>query len=165
MNKGNRKIGYLALRTGRFRRDRKGTAAIEFAFLAPVLFLLLIGMFQFGILINNYIQLTEAVRVAGRTLAISRGSSTPITDTRNAVFNSAPTLAQGSLTIALTVDGTPCPSADTTANNATCKGYLDGAQGDQATVTASYSCTNLIVYGTNFMPNCSLSSTTSGRIE
>ena len=148
----------------RFHSDAGGTAAIEFAFLAPVLFMLLIGMFQFGIMINNYIQLTEAVRVGGRTLAISRGTNNPITDTKNAVLNSAPGLATANLQVFVTVDGHDC-GTDNTANNATCKGYLTGAQGDQSTVRATYDCTSLIVYGTNFLPNCSLSSTTSGRIE
>ena len=149
----------------RFQSDAGGTAAIEFAFLAPVLFLLLIGMFQFGIMINNYIQLTEAVRMGGRTLAIARGTNNPITDARNAVINSAPGLVASNLQIYLTVDGNSCSTTDNTANNATCKGYLTNAQGDQATVRATYDCTNLIVFGTNFMPGCSLSSTTSGRIE
>ena len=143
----------------RFRRDASGTAAIEFAFLAPVLFMLLIGMFQFGIMINNYIQVTEAVRVGGRTLAISRGATTPFTSARDAIYNSAPGLTQGNFTITMTVNGTAC-SAD-----AACKTTMSTAQGTQATVTAAYACTNLIVYGTNFMPGCSLSSTTSGRVE
>ena len=146
-------------RVARFRRDSAGTAAIEFAFLAPVLFLLLIGMFQFGILINNYIQLTEAVRVGGRTLSISRGAATPFTSARDAIYASAPGLAQGNFTITMTVNGTSC------AADAACKTTMASAQGTQATVTASYACTSLFVYGTNFMPGCTLSSTTSGRVE
>src|SRR5690349_7737344 len=81
-------------KASRFPSDHSGAAAVEFAMLAPVLFMLLIGTFQFGIMINNYIQVTEAVRVGGRTLAISRGSTTPWTQTRSALFNSAPALKQ-----------------------------------------------------------------------
>ena len=52
-----------------------------------------------------------------------------------------------------------------TSNDSTCKGWMDSAQGTQATVKVDYSCTNLIVYGTNYLPGCTLSSTTSMRIE
>ncbi|MEN3976057.1 TadE family protein [Emcibacter sp. SYSU 3D8] len=144
----------------RFRRERTGSAVVEFALLAPVLFLMLIGMFQFGIMINNYIQVTEGVRVAGRTLAISRGSDTPWTSTRTALFGSAPGLTQGNFsTISLKINGAPCVS------DSNCKTKLTSAQGQDAEFMASYNCTSLIVYGTNFMPNCSLSSTTTIRIE
>ncbi len=143
----------------RFRREARGSAVIEFALLAPVLFMLLIGMFQFGILINNYIQLTEAVRVGGRTLAISRGSTTPVTTTNNAIYASAPGLSQGSMTITRTVNGTPC-NAD-----GACKTTFDTAQGTQATITVSYSICNAIIYGKNYLPSCNLSSTTSVRVE
>lgn len=145
-----------------FPSDRSGAAAVEFAMLAPVLFLLLIGTFQFGILINNYIQLTEAVRVGGRTLAISRGSTTPITATKNAFYGSAPSLTPNALTFTMTVNGNGCNG---TTSDSTCAGYLTAAQGQQATLTVDYNCTNLIVYGTNFLPNCKLSSTTNIRIE
>jgi len=152
-------ISTLAALGLRFRREATGSAVIEFALLAPVLFMLLIGMFQFGILINNYIQLTEAVRVGGRTLAISRGSTTPVTTTKNAVYNSAPGLAQGSLTFTMTVNGTSC------AVDAACKTTFDGAQGTQASITVAYNACSAIVYGTNYLPNCNLSSTTSIRVE
>ena len=143
----------------RFRRETMGSAVIEFALLAPVLFMLLIGMFQFGILINNYIQLTEAVRVAGRTLAISRGSTTPVTTTKSAVYNSAPGLTQASMGFTMTVNGTTC------AADGACKTTLDTAQGTQATVTVTYSVCDAVVYGKNYLPSCNLSSTTSVRVE
>ncbi len=146
-----------------FRREATGSAVIEFALLAPVLFMLLIGMFQFGILINNYIQLTEAVRVGGRTLAISRGSTTPIASTKAAVYASAPGLAQGSLDFYVMSVGANSCAGNTT--EATCKGYFDASQGLQATLTVRYDACSAIVYGTNYLPNCNLSSTTSIRVE
>jgi Flp pilus assembly protein TadG len=151
--------GALRALAFRFRRETTGSAVVEFALLAPVLFMLLIGMFQFGIMINNYIQLTEAVRVGGRTLAISRGSTTPVTTTRNAVFSSAPGLAQGSLGFTMTVNGASCTV------DATCKTTLDGAQGTQASITVTYNACSAIVYGRNYLPNCNLRSTTSIRVE
>ena len=43
-------------------RRHAGTAAVEFALVAPVLLLLVLGMTQFGITLNQYLTLTNAVR-------------------------------------------------------------------------------------------------------
>ena len=139
-------------------RDPAGTSAIEFAFIAPLLMLLALGTVQFGITLNNYIMLTEAVRTASRQLAVSRGGSTPYTDTVNQIYRSAPTLIPANLTIALAVNGTAC-STDTTCLNA-----LASAQGRPASVSAAYPC-DLTFMGHDFAPGCTLSSQTTERIE
>jgi Flp pilus assembly protein TadG len=79
-------------------RDTAGTSAVEFAFVAPVLMLLALGTMQFGLTINNYIMLTEAVRTGTRQLAVSRGAGSPYTDTVNQIYRSAPNLASANLT-------------------------------------------------------------------
>ena len=86
--------------------DAAGTAAIEFAFIAPALMLLALGTVQFGLTLNNYISLTDAVRTGSRQLAVSRGGSTPYTDTVNQIYRSAPNLTRATLTIAVSVNGT-----------------------------------------------------------
>ena len=45
---------------------------VEFAIVLPVLCLLLFGVIQFGILFNNYITLTDAVRAGARKAAVAR---------------------------------------------------------------------------------------------
>src|SRR5436190_5997444 len=107
-------------------RDEAGTSAIEFAFIAPALMLLALGTVQFGLTLNNYISLTEAVRTASRQLAISRGGGTPYTDSVNQIYRSAPNLTRASLTLELSVNGTVC-STDTT-----CLSALASAQGRPA---------------------------------
>jgi Flp pilus assembly protein TadG len=139
-------------------RDRAGTSAVEFALIAPALMLLALGTVQFGLTINNFITLTDAVRTASRQLAVSRGGATPYTDTVNQVYRSAPTLTQASLTISLTVNGTAC-STDTA-----CASALTSAQGQPASVSAAYPC-DLSVFGYDFAPGCILSSQTTERIE
>jgi Flp pilus assembly protein TadG len=139
-------------------RDRAGTSAIEFAFIAPVLMLLALGTVQFGLTLNNYITLTEAVRTASRQLAVSRGGATPYTDTITQLQRSAPNLAQENLVISLSVNGTAC-STDTTCLNA-----LASAQGRPASVAATYPC-DLSFMGHDFAPGCTLSSQTTERIE
>ena len=139
-------------------RDRSGAAAIEFAFLAPLLFLLAMGAVQFGLTLNNYVILTEAVRIGARQLAVSRGGGTPYSGSVSAVQSAAPNLSTTTLTITVTVNGTAC-STDTT-----CATALSGAQGQPASVSATYPC-KLVVMGYDFAPSCTLSSQTTERIE
>ena len=52
--------------------DERGQTMVEFAIVLPVLCLLLFGAIQFGILFNNYVTLTDAVRAGARKAAVSR---------------------------------------------------------------------------------------------
>jgi Flp pilus assembly protein TadG len=141
-------------------RDGRGTASIEFALVAPLLLLLVLGMCQFGITLNQYLTLTNAVRSGSRQLSIDRGAATPWTDTINQIYASAPNLTQASLTITMSVNGTACTS------DATCKAALlaAGATGAPAAVTASYPC-SLAFFGSNFASVCTLTSQTTERVE
>jgi Flp pilus assembly protein TadG len=143
-------------RRRKFETDRTGTAAIEFALIAPILLLLVLGMCQFGITLNQYLTLTNAVRSGARQLSMSRGDATPWTDTINQIYGSAPNLTQGSLTITMSVNGTACTT------DAGCKSAL--AAGLPTTVTASYPC-SLAFFGSNFASVCNLSSQTTERVE
>jgi Flp pilus assembly protein TadG len=140
------------------RRDAAGTAIIEFAIALPVLLLAVLGTFQFGLTLNNYLMLTDAVRVGARQLALSRGSSTPKTDTVNGIYNSAPNLTQANVTVTLTVNGATCNS------DAGCQTLLTSAEGQSASVSATYPC-SLQVMNYDFAPSCTLSAQTTERIE
>jgi Flp pilus assembly protein TadG len=141
---------------------------VEFALIAPLLFMVLFGLVTFGIAINNYIELTDSVRSGGRALAIARASttgssSTPYSSTISSIDASAPNLTAGNITVTVTIapvggSGTAC-SSDTT-----CATALSAAEGGTATVTASYPC-NLTVMQFNFAPSCTLSASTSDLIE
>lgn len=133
-----------------------GTAALEFAILVPVLVLLIFGGIQFGITLNHYSTLTSATRDGAREFAVSRGNSTPMTDTVNQIYNSAPNLNHSDLTVALAVDGKACTS------DQDCSAAL--VSGAPATVTVTYPC-SLTVGGINFAPGCSLKSETTERVE
>lgn len=142
----------------RFGADERGAAAVEFAFVGPVLIFLLFAIVQFGLTLNNYLQLTNGVRVAGRQFAISRASSTPYTSTKTAMINSAPNLGAANITLTLQVNGTAC------ATDAACVTALATANGLPATVIATYPC-NLNIVGVNFAPGCKLTSQTTDLIE
>jgi Flp pilus assembly protein TadG len=139
-------------------RDTSGTAAIEFGLIAPVLLLMIIGMFVFGIAIHDYLTVTNAAEAGAFQLAISRGDSTPYTDTTNAIYGAGPTLSKGQLTITLTINGSTCSS------DSSCLTALNSAAGKSATVTVSYPC-KLSVLGNNYFPNCTLTARPTERIQ
>jgi len=56
-------------------RDERGAAAVEFALIAPVLFLLLFGTIEFGAMYNAQILVTSAARDAARTMAIDNDTA------------------------------------------------------------------------------------------
>jgi Flp pilus assembly protein TadG len=141
-------------------RERTGTAALEFALVAPMLFLVLFGIFQFGITLNNYMMLTTATQSAARQFALSRGagSSTLCTTVKSQVSASASNLTPASLIVTCSVAGTAC-------TDASCQNALDLGLGTPATVTATYPC-DLMIYGHNYSSGvCTLTSQTTERIE
>lgn len=82
--------------TARRRRRQRGVSLVEFALVAPVFVVLLLGLFVTCIVIMNQNQLTNAVRDGARAAAVCGGpnrNNQPVT----------PTLPDGR---------TPCDSAD-----------------------------------------------------
>ena len=140
--------------------DRRGATAVEFGLLAPLLFLLLMGIVQFSITFNNYIELTEAVRTGGRNFSISRSTAsvTPYSSTVTAIQNSAGNLTAASITVTTSVNGTAC------STDSGCASALSTAAGQPSTVSATYPC-NLTVMGFNYLTSCTLSSQTSDLVE
>ena len=58
-------------------KNERGQTMTEFAFVLPILLVLLFGIIQFGIIFNNYVALTDAARAASRKGAVSRSASNP----------------------------------------------------------------------------------------
>lgn len=58
--------------TGSLLRRDDGQAAVELAFVLPLLIALLLAIVQFGIAFNDYITLTDATRAGARKAAVSR---------------------------------------------------------------------------------------------
>ena len=115
-------------------RDVSGTALIEFAFVMPLLMVMLVGMFMFGLTIHDYISVTGAAEAGMLQLTVSRGDTTSWTDTTNVIYAAAPTLTKASLTVSMSVNGTACTS------DATCVTALSTAAGLPASVTVRYPC-------------------------
>ena len=146
--------------------SEEGSALVEFAVTLPLLMLVVTGITTFGIALNNYLQLTEAVGIGGQQLAVSRGNTlNPCSTAAAAIEGAAPYLAPASLSITLTLNGTSYGpyAGNTTWSSTTCASTSNttGAaanlvQGQPATILATYPCT-LAVFGINYAPTCNLS--------
>lgn len=73
-------VSWTAALAGRRIHDERGQALVEFALLAPVLLLILIGVIQVGTWIFTDVNLSSGTREAGRLLANSKADSTAIAD-------------------------------------------------------------------------------------
>jgi Flp pilus assembly protein TadG len=56
----------------RLVRSERGTAVVEFALVAPLLFLLVFGIIEFGRVLNAYNQLTQLAGQGARAAAVNR---------------------------------------------------------------------------------------------
>jgi Flp pilus assembly protein TadG len=63
----------------------RGAAAVETAFVLPLLALVVLGIVYFGWLFNNYVVLEQAAAAAAHTLASERGFASPCTDAQTAI--------------------------------------------------------------------------------
>jgi Flp pilus assembly protein TadG len=53
------------------RRDQKGASLVEFALIAPILFLILFGLIDFGFIYNDFLSLRQGVRDGARQGAVA----------------------------------------------------------------------------------------------
>jgi Flp pilus assembly protein TadG len=60
-------------------RREGGQSFVEFAFVLPLLVLLVFGITQFGLAFHNYLAITDAARVAARAAAVKRTSNPCVT--------------------------------------------------------------------------------------
>ena len=76
-----------------FYRGEQGQSLVEFALITPMLLLLATGIMVFGLAMNTYLQLTNAVSVGARTVAINAGVTLdPCATAANAITAAAPGL-------------------------------------------------------------------------
>jgi Flp pilus assembly protein TadG len=127
----------------------RGQALVEFAFTVVLLLMLLIGIIASGILLNNWVILTDAVRSGARELAISRAPGIDAcTQAANRVQAAAIGLTAASIVVTSTVVDS-CTSL---------------TAGSDATVNATYPC-DLSILGIDYAPGCTLRATSTVRVE
>jgi Flp pilus assembly protein TadG len=123
-------------------KNQQGQSMTEFALVLPILVFLLFGVIQFGIVFNNYITVTDAVRAGARKGAVGRHLKNPDAAVVQSVRDASNGLKQSDLNV-------------TVASS--------WQQGEQVTVTGSYpysiSLLGLVVKSGR------LTSTTKERVE
>jgi Flp pilus assembly protein TadG len=98
----------------RLAREERGQTLTEFALVLPLLALLLFGVIQFGITFNNYITLTDAVRVGARKGTVARHLPDPGAAVEQQVRDTATDLRPADLDV--TVNSTWTPGSDVTVS-------------------------------------------------
>jgi Flp pilus assembly protein TadG len=79
-------------------KGERGQALVEFALVAPLLFMILFGIIQFGTAFMHSVALTDAVRTGARKAAVSRNAADPVGATQSAVLGAATDLNSSTLT-------------------------------------------------------------------
>lgn len=97
-------------------RNEEGQAMTEFAVILPILVVLVLAIAQFGVVFNNYVTLTDAVRAGARAAAVSRQASDPTGTATSAVRSSAVNLDQGNLNVAVSSTWQPGSNVTVTAS-------------------------------------------------
>jgi Flp pilus assembly protein TadG len=85
-------------------RDERGQAMAEFAFVLPILALLLFAVIQFGIVFHQYITITDAARVGARkgATALHTGAKDGVAAATTAAKESAQNLDASKLGVTVT---------------------------------------------------------------
>jgi Flp pilus assembly protein TadG len=113
---------------GRRLAREDGQAYVEFAFVLPILLLVVMGIIQFGVVFKDYIALTDATRVGARQAAVSRSITDP--NARIPLIEAKMRDAAGTLdTDQMTIDVSLWDPVN---------GVEDWAAGGDVTVRASY---------------------------
>ena len=69
--------------TARLARDERGSPAVEFALIAPVLILLVLGIVQFGFAFYTYNEMMNGAREGARRLAVGASDASAIDRAEN----------------------------------------------------------------------------------
>jgi Flp pilus assembly protein TadG len=98
------------------RTTDRGQAVVEFAVILPVLLMILFAILQFGIVFNNYIQVTAAAREGARKASVSRSLGTAAAESAatTAAKSAAPGLKQSSITVSYPNSPTFAQGSDVT---------------------------------------------------
>jgi Flp pilus assembly protein TadG len=126
-------------------QEERGQAMTEMALVLPILMMFLLAIFEFGIVLNHHVTLTDAVRAGARKAAVARFTGDSGASVAPAVRAAASNLDQSKLSVTVTSD----------------PGWT--VAGSEVTVTGSYKY-NVTVLGVPIASG-TLQSTTKERLE
>lgn len=81
------------------QQHERGSAAVEFAIVLPVLLMLVMGIIEFGHAYNAQLTLTQAAREGVRAMAISNDPAAARSNTKSAAASLYPLLTDGQITV------------------------------------------------------------------
>jgi Flp pilus assembly protein TadG len=157
----------LGKRISNFLRARdQGSALVEFALILPMMLLLTTGILVFGVAMNNYLQLTNAVSIGARTLAVNAQITLdPCAVASSAVIAAAPGLNSANLKFSYTLNGVSYSGTSCSSSAVTSGAAANLSSGTTATVTATYPL-NLSVFGQKYSAtNAVLQATTTELVQ
>jgi Flp pilus assembly protein TadG len=135
------------------RRD-EGQSLVEFGLVAPLLLLVLTGIFSFGIILTQYEVLTDSVSAGARALALDRGQTSPALAASDPcayavslLESASPNLKSSSLTITIVyTQKSPVSVTDysTSCTDRATTGANPMATGDQVQIIATYPVTPIV---------------------
>jgi Flp pilus assembly protein TadG len=138
--------------------SKRGQSLVEFSLVMPMLLITMTGMLSFGIVMHNFVVLTNAVGSTVTLLSMSRGQTTdPCALAYTAMQSGAPSLTPGSLGFTFVINGS---TYTTTTCTAAAAGMVQGAS---AQMKVTYPCT-LAIYGLSSNV-CSLAAQTAEMIQ
>lgn len=80
-------------------KKRNGQATVEFALLLPCIIFLLLVIVEVGMMLNSYIRLVNASRIAARVIAVGGTGATRDADAETAIENILGGMYQGDIKI------------------------------------------------------------------
>lgn len=93
----------------KYLRNERGQALVEFALILPILLILIMGIVQFGLVLNAYITIENASREGARRGIV--GSSD--TEIKNLIIATSPNLEERNITVNITPNVGSRKSGDT----------------------------------------------------
>jgi Flp pilus assembly protein TadG len=79
-------------------KNQEGQALVEFALILPILLLLVMGILQFGMMLNSYLSIENASREGARAGIIGRSD----TEIKNTVISTSPSLDPNNVIVTIT---------------------------------------------------------------
>jgi len=146
------------------RAGDQGSAVLEFALILPMMLLLTTVILVFGIAMNNYLQLTNAVSIGARTLAISAQMTLdPCATASSAITAAVPNLTPSKFTFSYVMNGTAYSGTSCSSSSVTSGAARNLSSGSTVSVTATYPL-NLSVFGQQYSASSAVLSATSSEL-
>jgi Flp pilus assembly protein TadG len=146
VNKWRRRLSD-ALPGAQKRRDREeGQALVEFALVMPILLLVLFAIIQFGLVLNNYITVTDSARAGARELALERGNNDPCDPAVTVATNAAKAIG---LPVTDVTPSFALSTGGTTTTQDFCVGTINGTTTTQSATPYTYPAGNTLTTETN----------------